>query len=119
MRGKTLRKNLINKAAWTIGFILLSSILAGCQSVKPAKAIIGSWNGQLHGFPVVVEYTETTVGVGNVMPVTYSIDGDLITLANENSERYRVEFPAKNEMLQINEMTGTTQQFTRRTESGN
>ncbi|MDK1023522.1 MAG: hypothetical protein QGD92_04740 [Gammaproteobacteria bacterium] len=99
---------------YAVGLLLLSLGLNGCMTVQPASQIIGSWDGQLHGFPIVVEYTETTVGVSGTEPVAYSIEDNVITLATENVQTYRIEFPSKHEMIQIDDVTGTEQRYIRR-----
>ena len=108
-----MQKNHLKSGVHFVGLILLALVLNGCMTAKPAARIIGSWDGQLHGFPIVLEYTQTTVGISGKEPVPYSIDGDIITLATENAQIYRVEFPARSEMVQIDEITGTEQKYTR------
>ena len=99
--------------AYAVGLLFVVLVLHGCMTVKPASRIIGSWDGQLHGFHIVVEYTQTTVGISGMEPVPYAIDGNVITLATENAQTYRVEFPSRDEMIQIDDITGTEQKFTR------
>lgn len=110
-----MNNNHHRTAAYAAGLLLLSQVLGGCMTAQPAAQIIGSWAGQLHGFPVVVEYTKTTVGVSGTEPVNYAIEGNVITLATENGQTYRVEFPSKSEMIQIDDVTGTEQKYSRRT----
>lgn len=114
-----MKNNHHRTAAYAAGLLLLAQVLSGCMTAPPAEQIIGSWNGQLHGFPVVVEYTQTTVGVSGAEPVEYAIEGNLITLATENGQTYRVEFPSRHEMIQIDDVTGTEQKYIRRTPESN
>ena len=97
-----------------IAIALLSLALASCASIKPAKQLLGQWDGQLHGYPVLVEYTATTVAIGKMAPVTYSLDGDLITLAGDSPSSYRLAFPSKNEMIQVDNVSGSEIKYTRR-----
>jgi len=108
-----VQKNHLKAGAHAVGLLLLALLLNGCVTAKPAARIIGSWDGQLHGFPIVLEYTQTTVGISGKEPVPYSIDGDVITLTTESGQTYRVEFPARGEMIQIDEITATEQKYTR------
>ena len=110
-----MQKDHLNSSAYAIGLLLLALVFSGCMTMNPASQIIGSWDGQLHGFPIVVEYTQSTVGISGKAPVPYSIDGNFITLATENAQTYRVEFPSRREMVQIDDVTGTEQKFTRMT----
>ena len=110
-----MRIKYLNAGTCATSLVLLSLVISGCVTPRPASRVIGSWDSELHGFPIAVEYTQTTVGIGDTEPVPYSIDGNLITLGTENSQRYRVEFPARDEMIQIDEVTGTEQKYVRST----
>jgi hypothetical protein len=115
VRDKIVIENYLRTSAIASGLLMISLVLSGCMTVTPASRIIGSWDGQLHGFPIVVEYTQSTVGISGKEPVPYTIDGDVITLATENAQTYRVEFPSGGEMIQIDDVTGMEQKYTRRT----
>jgi hypothetical protein len=114
VRDKIVEKHHLRTGALAIDLLMILLVLGGCMTVTPASRIIGIWDGQLHGFPIHVEYTQSTVGIGSKESVPYTIDGEVITLATENAQTYRVEFPSMDEMIQIDEVTDMEQKYTRR-----
>ncbi len=109
MQNYALKTGVLTVTLW-----LFSLMLTGCQSIQPVQQIVGSWDGKLHGFPVVIEYTRNTVSVNGMEPVGYSIAADLVTLDTEISQQYRVQFPSRDEMIQVDSASGAEQKYTRR-----
>lgn len=90
-------------------------MLEGCSlfGADPAERILGKWQYQVAGLPVVVEYDEKTVRVGNNPPVGYMLDGDRLTFAMGEDQVRIVSFPSRDEMVQEDPVTGTVQRFRR------
>lgn len=99
-----------------IGYAILFTLIiapVACVTLQPSVQVIGHWQGDLKGFPLEIVYTETTVGVDGSSPVSYTMSGNVVTLVTEDHRSYRVEFPSRNEMVQIDESTGDRQSFRR------
>ena len=94
---------------------LTAVLVSGCFLLRPAPEaqIIGRWQTELGGFPVVVEYTATTVAIDTYPPVAYTIDGDVIRFEFEGTQSRRVAFPAEGEMVQTDLATGIARSFVR------
>ena len=91
------------------------SLLAAC-STNPSKAILGTWETNVAGFPMQVTYTTETVRVDGHEEVSYQLVESTLTLASEGSQPRNVEFISRNEMVQIDPVAGTRQTFTRKTD---
>jgi hypothetical protein len=91
----------------------LVATLSACISMASAPSLIGHWQGELRGFPVSVVYTEHTLTIDGSEPVSYQLDGDIVTLPEQDNRTYRIEFPSAGEMVQIDEATGARQLFSR------
>lgn len=115
MREKTVQKIHLRVRVLAVGLLLVALVAGGCVTVEPSTRIIGIWDGQLHGFPIIVEYTRATVRISGKDPVPYTIDGNILTLPAGSLQTYRVEFPSANEMIQFDDVTGTEQKYTRKT----
>ena len=81
------------------------------QSV--GQRIIGEWQSSIAGYPVLVQFTSTTVRVAGAPAVPYRLDGDRLSFANGASQVRIVTFPSSNEMVQTDPLTGTEQHYRR------
>ena len=75
--------------------------------------IVGSWQSELGGFPVTVEYTEDTVRIGDYDAVSYQINEGNLILDQEGSQPRMLSFPSPDEMIQTDSLTGTNHKFVR------
>lgn len=68
-----------------VGIAVFSLLFAACATTSgPAslhqQLMTGQWEGEMQGFPLVLEYTETDiVVVGMGMSLPYQLDGDEMT----------------------------------------
>lgn len=90
-------------------------LVDGCVSTgdNPARMIVGSWHSEIGGFPVTVEYTESSVKIGTYNAVPYQIEGSRFILAQEGSQPRDLSFPSPDEMIQTDTLTGTAHKFVR------
>jgi len=106
---------LCARARTSLVLIGLLGLLQSCAifSVSPQKAIVGDWTSKVGGFPVRVTYSDSTVQIGENAPVNYVLaDGQLI-VAEDVGQTRTVSFPSKNEMVQLDPLTGTEHAFSR------
>ena len=92
-------------------FVLIS--LQACISLSAKDQLIGQWQSELGGFPIVVSYSETTVKVGSHEEVPYLLEGEQLSFADGGSQVILISFTNKNEMIQENQLTGSRQVLTR------
>lgn len=102
----------------TAALLLVLLSTGGCflRHVSVGDRIVGRWKTELAGFPVVVEYTDTTMGVGTYTPVPYTIDGDVIRFESEGTESRKIAFISDDIMVQTDLTTGVERTFTRESE---
>jgi len=93
--------------------IALLLVMSGCAIFQSAPGIVGNWRSEIQGFPVELSYTESTVGINGSEPIPYTIEDGTVTLVMDDVRTYKVEFPSRNEMIQIDESTGARQSFRR------
>ena len=96
-----------------VRLLLVTVFISGCVSLTPAERIIGQWQTDLNGFPVMVAVTGETITVVGQEPVAYILEADTLSMASSEHAVIRIEFPSKNEMLQTNVSTGEVQRYTR------
>jgi hypothetical protein len=108
----------IIKAVWVVCMLLT---VTACMTAKPpepqkpaSELLLGSWQTQVGGFPVTVEYTSTAVSVDGQPPVSYQLAGDRLQIAEGGSQVRILQFPSNAEMVQIDPMTGSEHRFNRR-----
>ena len=100
------------KALCAISMLLL---VTACMTTKPAsEMLVGSWQTQVGGFPVTVDYTATAVSVDGQAPVPYQLTADRLQIAEGGSQVRILQFPSTNEMIQTDPMTGSEHRFSRR-----
>ena len=89
--------------------------LSSCGSVQPTfqAQLLGVWQTDLAGFPVVVEFTETTVGIVGEEGVPYTLADDVLTYDFGGPQSRRIEFPSADVMVHIDEIAGSSQSYTR------
>lgn len=89
--------------------------LQGCVATgqKASQRLVGLWQSEVGGFRIVIQYTETTVKVGENEAVGYEFDGNELKIADGGSQVRVVSFPRKNRMVQVDPITGTSHEFTR------
>jgi hypothetical protein len=99
----------------TLAALLVILILSGCasQPMAPADPILGSWQSDVAGFTINASYTADAVSLDDHSPVPYSLDGDRLTIGNDAVSVRIVSFPERNEMAQLDPLTGSTQRFIR------
>jgi len=95
--------------------IILVVTLQGCvtTSLNIADQIIGQWQSNIGGFPLIVEYSNSNVQVGTSEPVAYQLSGSELTFADGAGQVRLVSFPDKNRMFQMDPITGTSHEFKR------
>jgi len=99
------------KALCIISMLLL---VTGCMTARPAsELLLGTWQSQVGGFPVTVDYTPTMVSVDGQTPVPYALSGDRLQFAEGGSQVRILQFPSATEMIQTDPMTGTEHRFSR------
>ena len=68
--------------------------------------LVGQWSTEINGFPVTVEYTDTTVGiVGFGEPVPYTLAGDRISFEFQGPQTSTIARLGPDEMNQTNMAT--------------
>jgi hypothetical protein len=98
-----------------LSMAVLVAMMSSCAitRVDPSERIVGNWRSEVGGFPVTVRYTESTVQVGDSAPVGYSLTGNTLKITGGDSLVRIVSFPARDEMVQQDPLTGTGQTYTR------
>jgi hypothetical protein len=99
-------------------FLAVLVALAGCTSISGGGGnatglIIGSWQSDVGGFPVTHTYDESTVRIEGHAPLPYQVKGDELMIDAAGSTQRVVTFPSRDEMVQSDPLTGTTQVFSR------
>lgn len=79
----------------------------------PATQLLGTWQVEMAGVDLVVEYSEITVQIGGNAPVPYKLDGDELTFVDGGSQSRMIRFSGKNQMVQTDPLTGTERTYTR------
>ena len=102
-----------------VSLMAWAGLTSSCASlnIAPAKTLVGQWQTQLGGFPVLMEYTASAVSVDNQAPVTYTLAGDRLSFSEGGQQVRILSFPSKNQMIQLDPMTGTEHRFDRLPES--
>ena len=104
--------------ALTVRYLILLlaiGLLQSCISmkVKPSEQMLGKWQSIVGGFPIVVEYNETSVKIGKNAPIPYLLEGDQLKFADAGAQSVVISFTNKDEMVQLDQLTGTSQVLTR------
>ena len=102
----------ISQALVITGLVLVASSCATTGN-SLSQMIVGTWKSELGGFPVVVEYTQDTVSIGNYDAVAYQISDGKLILAKEGSQSRMLSFSSADEMIQTDDLTGTEHRFVR------
>ena len=89
--------------------------LQGCMTIGAGDSgrILGQWQSNVGGLPIVVKYDETSVRIGSNEAVAYKLEGDQLAFANGGGQVRVVSFPSKNLMVQLDPLTGTRHEYTR------
>ena len=89
--------------------------LFSCVSVQPTfqEQLLGIWRTDLAGFPVVVEFTETTVAIAGQQGVPYILADDVLTYDFGGPQSRRIAFPSEDVMVHIDEVAGSSQSYIR------
>ncbi len=96
--------------------ICLVGLLQACASTGPnySEYLIGQWDTNINGFPVVVEYTEGTVGVvGFGEPVPYTLEANVISFEFQGTQTSTIEMVSDDEMKHTNVDTQAVTEFKR------
>ncbi len=104
---------MINKKIVLVGMVL--TLLQGCvnMNANPAEHLLGRWQVDMAGVELMVEYTETTVQIGDNAPVAYTLSGNELSFANGGSQKRIIMFSSKSEMIQTDPLTNTERTYTR------
>ncbi len=83
--------------------------LTACVSlgIDPSESILGRWQTEVGGFPVIVSYDRDMVTVEGSEPVPYSLSGNELRFSENDSHRRVVSFPSADEMHQLDPLSGT------------
>ncbi|MFT4712487.1 MAG: hypothetical protein ACJAVI_001323 [Candidatus Azotimanducaceae bacterium] len=94
---------------------MLLCFLQSCTSTtsNPATQLLGSWQVEMAGINLIVEYSEIMVQVGGNAPVQYKLEGDELTFVDGGSQKRMIRFPGKDQMVQSDPLTGTERVYTR------
>ena len=92
--------------------LTLLVVVTGCAT-NPSKAIVGTWQTEVGGFPMQVTYTPETVQIEGYEAVPYQMTETELVVDREGSQAKTVEFVSKNEMIQSDPVSGTSQTYTR------
>lgn len=104
-------KPILRKTRLAVLFFAVG-LLAACATTgfNYQEYLVGQWTTEINGFPVTVEYTDTTVGiVGFGEPVPYTLEGDRISFEFQGPQTSTIAMVNADEMNQTNL---TTQQIT-------
>ncbi|MFT5210957.1 MAG: hypothetical protein ACI9CE_002688 [Flavobacterium sp.] len=95
--------------------LLAVALLQSCLSMKAntAEQMLGKWQSKVGDFPIVIEYREATVKIGENAPVSYKLEGDQLIFTDSGAQIVTISFTNKNEMIHQNQLTGTQQILTR------
>ena len=95
--------------------LILITLLTSCTTFgpPPAEQLLGTWQTEIGGFPVTLEYNETSVTIGDNEAVTYQLDGDRLSFANGGEQVRILSFDGGDQMSQLDPLTGTTHRFSR------
>lgn len=98
-----------------VGIFFILVLLQGCVSPvpDPAASILGTWESSLGGFQLVSTYSETEVIIDGYQGVPYTLDGNKLTVDDDQTSFRLVHFPAENVMVQIDPVTHTEHRYTR------
>jgi len=107
MKARAVMKNLT--------LCVLLTLLAGCQSVPdtPAQKILGTWQSEVGGFPIVHLYDENTVSISGHDAIAYQLVEDSLLVDSIGASNLIVSFPSEAEMWQTDPLTGSVHRFTR------
>ena len=101
----------------TILLAAIFGLLHGCVTSVDTRSshekLLGSWQSNIGGFPLVTEYTETMVKVGNNDSVIYELSDNQLSFAQGGSQKRILSFPKKNLMIQVDPLTNTRHEFVR------
>ena len=92
--------------------ISLVVLIGGCQTIgsSPSDLIVGAWTSDVGGFPIMVEYTDSTVRIEGHEAVPYQLNDDNLLVAGETRS---LSFPTSDEMIQTDPLTSTDRVYVR------
>jgi hypothetical protein len=92
-------------------------ILQSCAvtSREPSDLITGTWRSTLAGFTITTIYTPTKVTVDRHKALNYQLDGDKLTIDDDQASLRLVRFLSNSVMIQVDVITGTEHRFERAT----
>ena len=101
-----------------ITVILLLVQSCTMTSREPSDLISGSWRTTVGGFNIATTYTTTEVTVDGHQPLRYQLDGNQLTVDDDQTTRRLVSFPSSTVMIQVDVITGTEHRFERAASAG-
>ena len=92
-------------------------ILQSCAvtSSEPSDLITGTWRSTVAGFNITTIYTPTKVTVDRHKALNYQLDGDKLTIDDDQASLRLVRFLSNSVMVQVDVITGTEHRFERAT----
>ncbi len=95
--------------------LALLLLLQGCAttSMEPAEMLRGSWQSTGGGFRLTTTYDANEVTVDGHEALEYRLDGNQLTIAGDETTRRLISFPSRDEMIQVDLITGTEHRFMR------
>jgi len=89
---------------------------ASVPAVSLKSRMVGSWNGEINGMPMDLEYTESAIKIPSYgMELPYQLDGDVLTVeVMGQQQKSKVSFRSDDEMVQTNVDSGSTLTLTRK-----
>ncbi len=98
---------------WASGAMVL--VLSACVSTggRQADLIVGTWETRVGGFPLEVTYGEDTSTVSGYDAIPYTIEEDRLVVGGAGGFVRILSFPARDEMIQTDPLTGTEQRYVR------
>ena len=84
-------------------------------SSEPSDLITGTWRSTVAGFNITTIYTPTKVTVDKHKALNYQLDGDKLTIDDDQTSLRLVRFLSNSVMVQVDVITGTEHRFERAT----
>ena len=96
-------------------FALLMLQSCAVASREPSDVITGTWRSTLTEFTITTIYTPTKVTVDRHKALNYQLDGDKLTIDDDQASLRLVRFLSNSVMVQVDVITGTEHRFERAT----
>lgn len=103
-----------------IQLLAILAVLQACATTSHdlSEMITGNWQSTVGGFNVTTSFTATEVSVDGHKPLGYQLDGNSLTIDEDETSCRTVNFPSSTEMIQVDVITGTVHRFQRSADAG-